>query len=230
MAKIYGNTTTTPIDPKKFGGSGGSITVEQKYNPESENAQSGIAVAEATSNKPTIHSGTEIFITVEDESLPEFNCGIFKPMGDTKWTPPYKVGDLYYNTESKQLCVCVETNEDNSYFSSNWRLASMLPEYEYNPKSGLAQSGIAVDQALEPYKYLQKDGGYYTHLDFLDVKYAAYVQEDLVVGRTAICEKDPTQDAHLTNKKYVDGLIGNIETALDNIIAIQNSLIGGDEV
>jgi hypothetical protein len=48
--------------------------------------------------------------------------------------------------------------------------------------------------------------------------------------RTAICEKDPTQDAHLTNKKYVDNQIGNIETALDNIIAIQNELIGGGTV
>ncbi len=31
-------------------------------------------------------------------------------------------------------------------------------------------------------------------------------------------------------KKYVDGITGDIETALDNIIAIQNSLIGGDGV
>ena len=31
-------------------------------------------------------------------------------------------------------------------------------------------------------------------------------------------------------KKYVDGITGDIETALDNIIAIQNSLIGGDSV
>jgi len=28
--------------------------------------------------------------------------------------------------------------------------------------------------------------------------------------------------------KYVDGLVGDIETALDGIISIQNSLIGGD--
>jgi hypothetical protein len=31
-------------------------------------------------------------------------------------------------------------------------------------------------------------------------------------------------------KGYVDGQIGDIETALDSIIAIQNSLIGGDSV
>lgn len=30
--------------------------------------------------------------------------------------------------------------------------------------------------------------------------------------------------------QYVDGIVGNIETALDTIISIQNSLIGGDNV
>lgn len=31
-------------------------------------------------------------------------------------------------------------------------------------------------------------------------------------------------------KAYVDGITGDVETALDNIIAIQNSLIGGGSV
>ena len=31
-------------------------------------------------------------------------------------------------------------------------------------------------------------------------------------------------------KKYVDDMAGDIETALDNIIAIQNTLIGGGSV
>ena len=48
MAKIIGGTTTTPMNPAMFGGSGG--VVDQTYNPESENAQSGKAVAEAVTN------------------------------------------------------------------------------------------------------------------------------------------------------------------------------------
>ena len=32
------------------GGGGGSVTVDQEYNPESKNAQSGIAVAQAIAN------------------------------------------------------------------------------------------------------------------------------------------------------------------------------------
>ena len=54
MAKIYGNTTTTPIKPDLFGGE--AITVDQTYNPESANAQSGVAVAEAT--KDFVHKKT----------------------------------------------------------------------------------------------------------------------------------------------------------------------------
>lgn len=46
MAEIYGNTTTTPINPDAFA-DGGSGIIDLTYNPESENAQSGIAVAEA---------------------------------------------------------------------------------------------------------------------------------------------------------------------------------------
>ena len=39
---------------------------------------------------------------------------------------------------------------------------------------------------------------------------------------------EPIGDDDATTKKYVDGLVGDIETALDGIIAIQESLIGGD--
>ena len=46
MAEIYGNTTTTPINPDAFA-DGGSGIIDLTYNPESENAQSGIAVADA---------------------------------------------------------------------------------------------------------------------------------------------------------------------------------------
>lgn len=53
MAKIYGNTTTTPINPDAFsgGGSGQDIVIDQKYSPTSKNAQSGKAVAEAVNGR-----------------------------------------------------------------------------------------------------------------------------------------------------------------------------------
>lgn len=38
----------------------------------------------------------------------------------------------------------------------------------------------------------------------------------------------PIEDIDAVNKAYVDGLVADIETGLDNIISIQNALIGGD--
>jgi hypothetical protein len=38
----------------------------------------------------------------------------------------------------------------------------------------------------------------------------------------------PSNQYDAANKGYVDGLVGDVESALDTIIAIQNSLIGGD--
>ena len=39
---------------------------------------------------------------------------------------------------------------------------------------------------------------------------------------------DPVYPQDATNKRYVDSLVGDIESALDSVIAIQNALIGGD--
>ena len=49
MAKIYGNTIATPINPDNFSG-GGSITIDQTFSPNSQNAQSGIAISKEISD------------------------------------------------------------------------------------------------------------------------------------------------------------------------------------
>lgn len=41
---------------------------------------------------------------------------------------------------------------------------------------------------------------------------------------------DPIENEDAVNKKYVDMAIGDIETVLDEIIELQNGLIGGDTV
>lgn len=53
-----------------------------------------------------------------------------------------------------------------------------------------------------------------------DGTYRAYI-ENLYVPPTA-------EDHYAVNKGYVDNLVGDIESALDSVIALQNSLIGGD--
>lgn len=74
MAKIYGGTTTTPINPNAFSG-GGNTEVDQTYNPESENAQSGKAVAEAIANIPI--SGGNITAKIVNNVL------VLEQSGDT---------------------------------------------------------------------------------------------------------------------------------------------------
>lgn len=50
------------------------------------------------------------------------------------------------------------------------------------------------------------------------------IEPDIILRNIAT----PRQDNDATNKAYVDGLVGDIETALDEIISIQNTLTGGD--
>jgi len=41
------------------------------------------------------------------------------------------------------------------------------------------------------------------------------------------CASTPSADTDVVNKMYLDDMIGSIDTALDGIISLQNSLIGG---
>ena len=41
---------------------------------------------------------------------------------------------------------------------------------------------------------------------------------------------NPIFEGDAVNKAYLDGVVGQVEAALDNIIAIQNTLVGGEGV
>ena len=41
---------------------------------------------------------------------------------------------------------------------------------------------------------------------------------------------DPVDDGDVISKKYIDNIVGDIETALDSIIAIQEGLIGSGSI
>ena len=53
-------------------------------------------------------------------------------------------------------------------------------------------------------------------------------EDGKVLSDNNYSDEDKEKVATATDKAYVDGLVGDIETALDNIISIQNTLIGGD--
>ena len=70
--EIFGAPTTTPLNPK---GKALADLVDQTYNPESENAQSGTAVAEAIKGKISLiqpktyyNQGDIVFLNVLDDT------------------------------------------------------------------------------------------------------------------------------------------------------------------
>lgn len=71
--------------------------------------------------------------------------------------------------------------------------------------------------------------------------YDRFLDKDVFIYKDTIMRRDsngrcsvlnPIRHKHIANKEYVDTVVsdavGDIETALDNIIVIQNTLIGGD--
>lgn len=136
------------------------ILVDQTYNPESENAQSGKALEPIFDSKPTIFSGTDL-----NGEMPN---GILSTMNTELITA--KIGDLYVNIETQCLYGCIK-EYDGHY--TDWVALNKCTSDVYDSQSSMAMSGIAVGEAI-------------------------------------------------------NNAIGDIDAALDAIIALQNSIIGGE--
>ena len=61
-----------------------------------------------------------------------------------------------------------------------------------------------------------------------DADYQNFKEDTAGIIMSVLQQTIPQLDARKADVTYVDEQIGNIETALDGIIAIQNSLLGGD--
>ncbi|MBO5019579.1 MAG: collagen-like protein [Clostridia bacterium] len=174
------------------GENGKDAIIDQTYNPESENAQSGKAVAEAIAN-----------ISVRGGNKIEF------------WQPntEYKVGDVVVADSLPQqagytysiIAVCKENHTSSDSF-----IRDLYETTGWNPYV------INANEAL--YACLDRNG------HFIDMTYAT--KEELQNGYATI---NHTHNGFVSKTTYNE-TIGDIESALDNIIAIQNSLIGGDAV
>lgn len=149
------------------GGSGG--IVDQTYNPESANPQSGTAVAEAIlSVKPAFYEGTKV---ATPKNITNGYVGVGEVTSDTdlkvdEFFFKIKVGDFYYNTDEEKTYVCIrkKINDTQTSAMSWWRDLSLPPDIDFNPESNNAQSGIAVAQAIE-----QSIGDISTALDELHI-------------------------------------------------------------
>lgn len=84
----------------------------------------------------------------------------------------------------------------------------------YNPESENAQSGVAVAEAISDMENTINKTTSISEISD-DVQYPSAKATYMFVNEV---------------KAEINTTIGDIETALDNIIAIQNTLIGGDSV
>lgn len=113
----------------------------------------------------------------------------------------------------------------------------------YNPNSENAQSGKAVSEAIQGFydAFISLDIGNaqthaesYTDAEIIKAKQYTDKQISKVIGDAMQIAGEAEGNANgYTDgkfdkaKDYTDEKVGDIETALDSIIAIQNSLIGG---
>lgn len=91
---------------------------DQKYNPESTNAQSGLATAEAVVDKVAIFKGEKI-----TKDLPaDDNYDIVMTVGKDELLNA-KAGDLYINESENVICriISVEIDEENDYRTITFR-------------------------------------------------------------------------------------------------------------
>ena len=170
--------------------------------------------------------------------------------GETPADPtPTEYQQIISAVESvKEIAQSVRDDADRGVFDGK----DAITDQTYNPESGNAQSGKAVAEAtdykMDKFGDIDQDGNVkITTQNFKIYQNEGYVQVEkgdlniqsekkLSFKSTANFEKgacvpvsenlDPTA---VVNRYYVDLLVGDIETALDGIIAIQNELIGGEE-
>ena len=114
---------------------GKDAIIDQTYNPESENAQSGKALSPIFNTKATVFKGTEI-----NGSSPNGIFGI-----SAKELQTAKIGDVYVNINTTDVYTCIK--EYDGYYTE-WVALNKCTSDEYDSQSPMAMSGIAVGEAI----------------------------------------------------------------------------------
>lgn len=224
MSEIFGNTTTTPLNPNAFGGGG---AVDQTYNPKSENAQSGKAVTEAIER---------IVIYKEGE-----------PTIETKG----RSGTLCINIISKDKDIYKCIGAKDIYIKKSYKIPQEIIketiQIPYFTETGEPVYHLKLSGSVSGYCCFDDDGNAYEVDHKINYIWAKIVYD---VGSTeAVAEalknyvtKDEAEEiingiySHMTASYYtklgveecVTSAIGDIETTLENIITKYG--LGGETV
>lgn len=107
---------------------------------------------------------------------------------------------------------------------------SITIDQKYNPKSANAQSGKAVAEALADYATQEfAQGVAITEAQAVASQLNAQLQHEYLTGREVAAAVEAYTALHFYDKTEIDTITGDIETALDSIIEIQNELMGVSE-
>lgn len=194
---------------KNGGSGGGSIVVDQKYNPKSENAQSGKAVAEAVGD--CVKYEDTIYIEVDTADRNEDS-------GELRYDDSLVVHIDGFNRKKRYVLLLKYMDDTN---------IEMIPLTQRYDTGMFVLQGVDFGHSniiylengivyIEPIPCMYRPTGYIVADEYNNID----VDKEALLGDIG----------DITAKEYVDNKIGDIETALDNIITLQNSLIGGDGV
>lgn len=210
--KIRGNTVGTPAPRSDWNQNDPRKADYIANKPDIPKLQEQIEEAEAIAKG---RATGYVFDTIDDLDawLADPTNTATLVLGDNLYIRATDVPDYWWDGTQKQP---LETQKvDLSEYAKS---ADVVPRLQ-NTSSRKVLIHLAPD----------KDGGAY---GVTAISAAGDIPRDFVipVGDAAgrIGAATPVNDTHVANKMYVDGLVGNVETALDGIIAIQESLIGGE--
>lgn len=132
---------------------------DQDFDPESETAQSGKAVAEAVSDKPTLYSGSELSrdMIIDPNVQHIAMTRSSNDLDSVFWKA--KLGDIYINSRENIAFICTKQYTTSTPGTTEWINTTQwaileLPfvDQEYSCNSPYAQSGKAIAQALSRVK------------------------------------------------------------------------------
>lgn len=234
MPKIYGNTTTTPLP---------ITTVDQNYDAKSTNAQSGKAVELAImskADKETLQGG---FTGGKSASV---STGGAVGKNAEAWKGG-AVGERAISDEGGAVGENAKTDNGGAVGSlAESTSGGAVGKGAYSERGGaigerseskgggavgiLAKAGNGFSGGMSASVEFDDDGDYIDAIQLGSGKNKT--PKTLQVYNYTLMNNDGTiPEERLTKSKaYTDEKIGDIETALDSIIAMQNELTGGVEV
>lgn len=206
------------------GTGGGSIDIDQTYTPDSENAQSGKAVAEAigtieATTRETVYIGMDGYCYKKD--------GTKYSIREIFTMPPATEFSVYarefVNKYDFVLLYNYGKNAEEALYSLD---ANVIEEGEIFFSAIVVNGSEIIAHSIVQFTGLYIDGDETISVNAYPIagEFLTFADGFLNVDKFALLGNI----GNMTMKEYTDQQVGNTEAALDEIIAIQNKLIGGE--